>query len=160
MLQCTVLDNIDDPPPRASASDASQMGFTLIEIMAVVVIMGLLMGLVGVAVFGQVEKANRTAAAARISQIESALEFYRMDNARYPTSLEALIKRPEGARNYPKGGYMRKAESLVDPWTQPFEYVNPGEKNPYAVDLSSKGPDGISGTEDDVSNWTESAANE
>ncbi len=134
-------------------------GFTLIEIMAVVVIMGMLMGLVGVGVFAQVEKARRTTAKAQISQIESALEFYRMDNSKYPTSLEGLVKQDANAKTFPRGGYLKKASALNDPWDQPFQYQNPGTKNPNGVDISTPGPDGVAGNEDDVKNWTESGAN-
>ena len=130
-------------------------GFTLIEIMAVVVIMGMLMGLVGVGVFAQVDKARRTTAKAQISQIESALEFYRMDNSKYPTALEGLIKQPSDAKTFPRGGYLRKASALKDPWDQPYNYQNPGTKNPHGVDLSTAGPDGIAGNDDDVNNWVD-----
>jgi general secretion pathway protein G len=132
-------------------------GFTLIEIMAVVVIMGLLMGLVGVGVFAQVEKARRTTAKAQISQIESALEFYRMDNSKYPTTLDGLVKKSADAKTFPRGGYLKKASALKDPWDQPFQYQNPGTKNPYGVDITTAGPDGIAGNEDDVNNWEEGA---
>jgi general secretion pathway protein G len=141
---------LDDEPRRRRRS----VGFTLIEIMAVVLIMGLLMGLVGVNVFRQVDVARATAAGAKIAQIESALEFYRMDNSKYPESLDALIRKPADAKNYPPGGYMKKAEALVDPWENPFVYANPGVNNPHAVDISSSGPDEVAGNADDISNWS------
>ncbi len=128
-------------------------GFTLIEIMAVVLIMGLLMGLVGVSVFSQVDKARATTAKAKISQIESALEFYRMDNYKYPPTLDGLVSKPADAKNFPKGGYLQKSDALMDPWEQKFIYVNPGAKNPHSVDISSAGPDGVAGNEDDINNW-------
>jgi general secretion pathway protein G len=137
-------------------------GFTLIEIMAVVIIMGLLMGLVGVAVFGQLEKAERMTAKAQIAQLESALEFYRMDNSRYPTTelgLEALIREPSsGARNYPTGGYLKKKDALLDPWDEPFQYQSPGQHNPNTFDLWSQGADRKPGGDDadaDIGNWGE-----
>ena len=133
-------------------------GFTLIEIMAVVVIMGMLMGIVGVGVFARVNQARRTSAKAQISQIESALEFYRMDNSKYPPTLDALVKAPADARHYPRGGYLKKSSALNDPWETPFNYVNPGARNQYGVDLSSSGPDGIPGNEDDVNNWEDAGA--
>jgi general secretion pathway protein G len=128
-------------------------GFTLIEIMAVVLIMGLLMGLVGVQVFAQVDKARVSAAGAKMKQIESALEFYRMDNFKYPPSLEGLVNKPTDAKNFPKGGYLKQVDVLKDPWENQYVYVNPGTKNQHSVDISSAGPDGVAGNEDDIKNW-------
>jgi general secretion pathway protein G len=142
---------------RPSRSQRTNSGFTLIEIMAVVIIMGLLMGMVGVGVFAQVDKAKATTAKGKIAQLESALEFYRMDNSKYPPSLDGLMNKTDGARNFPKGGYLRKKEALLDPWEQMFQYTNPGAKNPYSVDLSSAGPDGVLGNEDDINNWSSTA---
>ena len=144
------------PPHDEPRSESRRRrGFTLIEIMAVVLIMGLLMGLVGVNVFRQVDVARATAAGAKIAQIESALEFYRMDNSKYPESLDALIRKPADAKNYPPGGYMKKADALRDPWDNEFVYVNPGVKNPHSVDISSPGPDETPGNDDDINNWSE-----
>lgn len=144
-------------PPERRPDPRRQRGFTLIEIMAVVLIMGLLMGLVGVSVFSQVDRARATTARAKISQIESALEFYRMDNFKYPPTLDGLVTAPAGAKNYPKGGYLKRKEALIDPWDSKFNYLNPGTKNPFSVDLSSAGPDGVAGNEDDVNNWDDNA---
>ena len=89
-------------------------GFTLIEIMAVVIIIGLLTGIVGTAIFQRVDQGKVTATAAQISNLESVLELYRMDNGRFPTTeqgLEALVNEPAGepaARNYPPGGYLKR----------------------------------------------------
>ena len=137
-------------------------GFTLIEIMAVVLIMGMLMGLVGVAVFSQVEKARAVTAKAKISQLESALEFYRLDNSRYPTTdqgLDSLLRAPTGGptvRNYPQGGYLQKSDTLVDPWGQQFQFESPGQHNPQSFDIWSLGADqaaGGTGTDADIGNW-------
>jgi len=139
-------------------------GFTLIEIMAVVVIMGMLMSLVGVAVVGQMNRARVTTTRAQISQIENALELYRMDNSRYPSTsqgLDALINKPTGTpepRNYPPGGYLRRRDTLVDAWGSPFQYANPGTHNPHTFDLWSLGADGTAGGDDldtDIGNWDE-----
>jgi general secretion pathway protein G len=135
-------------------------GFTLIEIMAVVIIMGLLMGLVGVSVFSQVDKARVVTARAKISQLENALEFYRMDNSRYPTTeqgLDALINEPSGARGYPPGGYLQKKEALLDPWEEPFLYQSPGENNQRTFDIWSLGADSSPGgaeLDSDIGNWS------
>jgi len=137
-------------------------GFTLIEIMAVVLIMGLLMAVVGVNIKTQIDRARVATAKAQITQLESALEFYRMDNARYPTSdqgLQALVDKPSGApspKNYPPGGYLKKRDALRDPWDEPFLYQSPGSHNPHAFDLWSNGADfapGGSDTGADIGNW-------
>ena len=146
--------------PRACSKPVHrERGFTLIEIMAVVLIMGLLMGLVGISVFTQVDKARVVTTKAKISQLENALEFYRMDNSRYPTSeqgLEALVAEPQGARNYPPGGYLQKRDALKDSWDELFQYRSPGEHNQRTFDLWSLGADRQAGGEDldsDVGNW-------
>jgi general secretion pathway protein G len=151
--------------PNEQAVDAPREdGFTLIEIMAVVLIMGMLMGLVGVAVFSQVDKARQTTARAKISQLESALEFYRLDNSRYPTTeqgLQALLEQPSSGpnvRNYPKGGYLQKSDMLKDPWGEEFQYESPGQHNPQSFDLWSQGADQAAGgadTDADIGNWGE-----
>jgi general secretion pathway protein G len=135
-------------------------GFTLIEIIAVVVIIGLLTTLVGLNIAGQIDKAKLNAARAQISQLESALEFYKLDNGRYPSTaqgLESLVTEPSGdpaPRNYPPGGYLKKRDLLMDPWGLPYQYTSPGERNPHGFDLWSHGADGEPGN-DDVGNWDE-----
>lgn len=133
-------------------------GFTLIEIMAVVVIMGMLMTVLAVGINGRIQVARSSAAQAQISRIEQALDFYQLDNARYPTAdqgLESLYEKPSAApvpRHYTPGGYLKR-EQLLDPWGTPFEYRIPGTQNPHAFDLWSLGPDGQEGT-DDITNWS------
>jgi len=144
------------PTPRERRS-----GFTLIEIMAVVIIMGLLMGIVGVTVFSRVDEARVATARIQIKQIENALEFYRMDNSRYPSNeqgLRALIEPPTDVRNYPPGGYLKNKDGLMDPWDNPFQYQSPGEHNEHTFDLWSQGADGApggTGLNTDVGNWSE-----
>ena len=141
------------PASNTRSAPPWRLGFTLIEIMAVVIIMGMLMGLVGVGVLNQLEKAKRTTAKAKITQLESALEFYYMDNSKYPPTLNGLISKPPGARDYPRRGYLKKKDALLDPWNVQYVYVNPGSKNQYSFDISSAGPDRVSGNEDDIVNW-------
>jgi general secretion pathway protein G len=149
---------------HAMRDERSNAAFTLIEIMAVVLIMGLLMAVVGYNVAAQIDKARVQTARANISQLEGALEFYRMDNARYPTSdqgLEALMQRPTISpepRSYPQEGYLRKKGSLADPWGQPYQYESPGQHNVHSFDLWSFGADGEPGGTDldaDIENWDE-----
>ncbi|MBW2229644.1 MAG: type II secretion system major pseudopilin GspG [Deltaproteobacteria bacterium] len=147
---------------RSAAAIRRNRGFTLIEIMAVVLIMGLLMAVVGVNIKGQIDKAKLTTAKAQISQLENALEFYRMDNSRYPSTsqgLDALVQKPSGTpepRNYPPEGYLRKSAALIDPWGVRFEYASPGTNNPHSFDLWSNGADqeaGGEGGDSDIGNW-------
>ncbi len=134
-------------------------GFTLIEIMAVVLIIGLLSTIVGVSIFAQVDKGRITATSVQISNLESVLELYRMDSARYPTTeqgLDALVNAPDDARNYPPGGYLQKRRVPEDPWGNPYEYEQPGQNNPESYDLWSFGADGNPGGDGvaaDIGNW-------
>lgn len=141
---------------------ARSAGFSLLEIMAVVVIMGLLMSIIGVSISGQIDKARLATARAQIAQLESALELYRMDNGRYPTTaqgLQALLTKPGDApepRNYPRGGYLSKKDALLDPWSEPFQYSSPGGHNSYGFDLWTLGADQAAGGEEgdsDIGNW-------
>jgi len=137
-------------------------GFTLIEIMAVVLIIGLLGGIVGAVVFSQVDKARVNTARTQVKQLESVLEFYRMDNARYPSSeqgLQALVRKPSGdpqPRNYRPEGYVQGGVVPKDPWGEDYQYRAPGEHNPYSFDLWSFGADGKpggDGNDADIGNW-------
>jgi len=134
-----------------------QRGFTLIEIMAVVVIMGMLMATLAVGISSQLDKASISNARIQITRIEQALEFYKLDNRRFPTAdqgLDALKTKPSSPpvpKSYNPAGYM-KGEQLVDPWDAPFNYRIPGQHNTYSFDLWSLGPDGVEGG-DDIGNW-------
>jgi general secretion pathway protein G len=134
-------------------------GFTLIEIMAVVLIIGLLSTIVGVSIFAQVDKGRITAASVQIANLESVLELYRMDNARYPTTeqgLDALIHEADGAKSFPPGGYLQKRRIPEDAWGNPYEYEQPGQNNSHSFDLWSYGADGKpggDGVDADIGNW-------
>ena len=141
-----------------------QSGFTLIEIMAVVIIIGLLTTIVGAAIFQQVDKGRVTTARAQLSSLEGVLELYRMDNGRFPTTeqgLDALVHEPTGepaARNYPLGGYLKGGKVPLDPWGEPYYYESPGQNNPHFFDLWSNGSDGApggEGVEADIGNWSD-----
>ncbi len=139
-------------------------GFTLIEIMAVVLIIGLLSTIVGAAIFQQVDKGRVTATRAQLSNLEAVLELYRMDSGRFPSSeqgLESLVREPSiepTPRNYPPGGYLKGGRVPKDPWGEPYQYASPGQHNRYAVDLWSFGADGAPGGEGvdaDIGNWSD-----
>ena len=140
-------------------------GFTLIEIMAVVVIIGLLSGIVGLAVFQQVDKGRVTATMVQIKNLEGVLELYRMDSGRFPTSeqgLAALVTPPSSQSNshsYPPGGYLKGGRVPKDAWGQDYLYEAPGQHNRHFYDLWSLGADGAAGgtgVDGDIGNWTES----
>jgi general secretion pathway protein G len=126
-----------------------QAGFTLIEMMVVMVIIGLLMALVGPRFIRQEEKAKSKAAKAQIELLGTALDTFRLDVGRYPTTQEglaALVQRPFGLDRW-DGPYLKKDVPL-DPWNRPYYYRSPGENGrPY--DLYSLGADGAPGGEGD-----------
>ncbi len=152
---------------RPSAASPREAGFTLIEIMAVVVIIGLLTALVGTQIFAQVEKSKVTAARTQIKSLEANLELYRMDNGRFPTTeqgLDALVREPTTEpvpRNYQASGYVKGGRVPLDPWSNPYQYESPGQNNAYGFDLWSLGADnkpGGEGVDADVGNWHEEEA--
>ena len=135
-------------------------GFSLVEILVVLVIMGLLISIVAPTVLNQADSARVQKAQADFKAIETALKIYRLDNYVYPTTeqgLEALVEPsnldPE-PRNFRQGGYLE--ELPVDPWGRPYLYLSPGEHR--EVDIYTLGADGLSGGEDqnaDLGNWKE-----
>ena len=135
----------------------SQRGFTLIEIMVVVVIIGILAALVGPKLFGQVDRARIAAAKAEISTIESGMKFYRLDNFVYPSTeqgIEALVTKPNdpNVKNWSPGGYLDGLPT--DPWGNPYIYRNPGAQG--EIDILTLGADGVEGGDGnnaDIGNW-------
>jgi general secretion pathway protein G len=135
------------------AGRAKRGAFTLVEILLVVTIIGILAALVIPKIAGTSERARVTAAQADINGgIKSALGQYEVDNGRFPASLQELIQAPSNARNW-HGPYFDPPKLPQDPWGFPYVYHYPGKHNPAGYDLSSVGPDGKDGTEDDIGNW-------
>ncbi len=143
---------------RKSASRRQrQHGFTLIEIMVVVIILGILAAIVAPNVIGRVGDAQVAAAKQDIRGIENALKFYRLDNFAYPTTeqgLEALVTRPAdpSIRNWKQGGYLDRLPT--DPWGNPYQFLNPGQN--AEIDIYTFGRDGRPGGEGedaDIGNW-------
>jgi len=136
----------------------AQRGFTLIEIMVVMVILGLLVAIVAPNIMGRSDQARLTVAETQMSNIANALDLYRLDNSHYPSTqqgLEALVSKPSGSpepRNWNPEGYLNSVPE--DPWGAPYQYVNPGTEGPY--DLYSYGADGREGGDGDnadISVW-------
>lgn len=136
----------------------NQRGFTLIEVMVVVVILGILAAIVVPRLLDEPEKARRTSAATQIRSFEEALGMFRLDNGFYPTTeqgLRALVTKPSIGRipnRYKDGGYIRRIPE--DPWGNPYVYLSPGVHGDF--DLLSYGPDGQPGGEGDnadIANW-------
>ncbi len=133
-------------------------GFTLIEIMLVVIIIGILVAMLVPNIAGRSEQARRTAARTDIeSNLSTALDLYRMDVGQYPSTeqgLAALITAPT-ASPVPaqwNGPYLKKKKIPTDPWGHDYVYVSPGTQNPESYDLSSLGPDGVEDSKD-ITNW-------
>jgi general secretion pathway protein G len=133
----------------------AQRGFTLIEIMVVVVIIGILATLVAPRVFDKPDQARVVAARSDIKAIMAALHLYRLDHFNYPSAdegLKALVNPPPGSDGAKSGGYLEKEP--VDPWNRPYVYLNPGVHG--EVDVMTYGRDGQPGGEGydaDIGNW-------
>ncbi len=140
---------------RNSRNHMDERGFTLLELLVVVIILGLLASLVAPKFFGKLGMSRQKTAKAQIELLGSALDEFRLDNGRYPTTeegLEALRTKPADLNNW-AGPYLPKAIPK-DPWGRPYVYKSPGEHGPY--DLLSYGRDGQPGGEGedaDITNW-------
>ncbi|MFT7286079.1 MAG: general secretion pathway protein G [Halieaceae bacterium] len=139
-------------------SSRAQDGFSLVEILVVLVIMGLLISIVAPTVLNRADEARIQKAQADFKAIETSLKIYRLDNFVYPSTeqgLEALVTPSQMVpepRNFKDGGYL--AEVPVDPWGRPYLYLSPGENG--EIDIYSQGADGLSGGEGqnaDIGNW-------
>lgn len=124
-------------------------GFSLIEMMIVLALIGLIMAGIGVYVMNSLAKGQVSAARSQAYEISKQLDLYRLEFGHYPSGSEgfdALVNPPRGEP------YMDKVP--VDPWGNEFMYIYPGEKNRKKPDIRSKGDDGLENTEDDVGNWS------
>jgi len=134
----------------------SERGFTLIELLVVVIILGLLAALVGPRFFGRVGQAKKAAAKVQIESLGTALDQFKLDTSRYPTSqegLQALQASPGNLAGW-EGPYLKK-DVPRDPWGSPYQYKSPGDHGEY--DLWSNGSDNSPGGEgeaEDVTSWT------
>lgn len=139
---------------------ANSRGFTLIELMAVIIILGILAGLIIPKITGSTDEARRTKAQLQIESLETALQLYRLDNSVYPSTeqgLQALVEPPSVGvlpKKWREGGYLEKGRIPKDPWENDFVYLSPGVHGD--CDLSSYGADGQEGgdgNDADINNW-------
>jgi general secretion pathway protein G len=130
----------------------SAAGFTLMELVVVLVILGMLAAVVGPKIYDKMGSSKSQIAKMQVSELESALQLYAFDTGRFPTTaegLQALVQNPTGSDSW-KGPYLKKSVPL-DPWERAYAYKNPGDHSDY--DLYSFGPDGVEGTDDDICSW-------
>jgi general secretion pathway protein G len=146
------------PSTRRTLSHAASRGFTLIEIMVVVVIMGILAALVVPKLMGRTDDARIIATRQDIATVMQGLKLYKLDNQRYPTTeqgLQALITKPTtgpSANGWKTGGYLDKLPK--DPWGNPYQYLSPGIKGEVDVfSLGADGQPGGTGNDADIGSW-------
>ncbi len=129
-----------------------EKGFTLIEILLVVIIIGILVSLVAPRLAGRSEEARKQAAKADIEGgLALSLDLFEVDNGKYPATLDELLNKPSDASNW-KGPYLKKGLPK-DPWGNPYVYKIPGTHNTSSYDLYSLGQDKQEGSQDDIVNW-------
>lgn len=132
-------------------------GFTLIELMVVIVILSILAVYMAPRLVGRDDQARQLRAKVDIEALETALKLYRLDTGRYPTTqqgMEALVEPPEGVSNWREGGYLEKKRLLKDPWGNEYVYLSPGTQGDF--DIISYGADGQPGGEGvdaDIKSW-------
>jgi general secretion pathway protein G len=135
-------------------------GFTLIELMVVIVILGILAGLIVPRIMGRPDEARQLKAKIQIESLETAIKLYKLDNGAYPSTdqgLDALVSAPDTPpvpQKWRDGGYLEKGKVPIDPWGNRFVYLSPGVHGDY--DISSYGADGVSGGEGknaDINSW-------
>ncbi|MCI0467184.1 MAG: type II secretion system major pseudopilin GspG [Beijerinckiaceae bacterium] len=148
--------NTREPRWDRAASKGREDGFTLVEILVVITIIGLIMGLVGPRVLNYLSESKAKAAAIQIQSFASALDLLYLDIGRYPATSEglaALVQRPSGASSW-NGPYLKNATVPNDPWAHPYKYRSPSERAPFEItSLGSDGQEGGTGTAADIKNW-------
>ena len=145
---------------NSSCNKFNDHGFTLIELMVVIVILGILAGLIVPRIMGRPEEAKQLKAKIQIESLETTLKLYKLDTGMYPETeqgLQALIEQPETGKmpkNWREGGYLEKGKLPKDPWGNSFIFLSPGTHGEY--DIISYGSDGVQGGEGknkDINSW-------
>ena len=135
-------------------------GFTLIELMVVIVILGILVSFIAPKLMGRPDEAKQVKARIQMESMETAIKLYKLDNGMYPTTeqgLQALVEQPQTGtlpKKWRKGGYLEKGRVPKDPWGNEFIYLSPGASGDY--DIISYGADGVPGGEEfdkDINSW-------
>lgn len=140
---------------KALKNSTKNSGFTLLEVMVVIVILGILASMVVPNLIGSQDRANLQKAVSDINALETSLSMYKLDNYDYPSTeqgLESLTTETDVEplpRRFPEGGYVKRLPQ--DPWGNDYQLLNPGENS--KIDIFTMGPDGEAGTEDDIGNW-------
>ncbi|MBW2606255.1 MAG: type II secretion system major pseudopilin GspG [Deltaproteobacteria bacterium] len=138
----------------------STHGFTLIELMVVIVILGILVSFIAPRLMGRPDEAKQVKARIQMESMETAIKLYKLDNGMYPTTeqgLQALVEQPQTGtlpRKWRKGGYLEKGKVPKDPWGNEYIYLSPGASGDY--DIISYGADGVPGGEEfdkDINSW-------
>jgi general secretion pathway protein G len=152
---------MNDPSPRQRLRRRPaphRRGFSLIELMVVIAIIGLIAALIAPQLIGALDDSQAKTTEAQISQLESALTAFRLDVGRYPTNeegLDALVEQPAGVSTW-SGPYLNRRELPLDAWQQPFRYERPATRGGIEYDLYSLGADGAEGgdgNDADIGNW-------
>lgn len=138
----------------------STHGFTLIELMVVIVILGILVSFIAPKIMGRPDEAKQVKARVQMESLETAIKLYKLDSGIYPMTeqgLQALVEQPQTGtlpKKWRKGGYLEKGRVPKDPWGNEFVYLSPGAHGDY--DIISYGADGVPGGEDfnkDINSW-------
>lgn len=137
--------------PSASAATRRRQGFTLVEMLLVITIIGILAALVVPKMMGRSEQARQSAVRADIAAVKTALDAFEVDNGFYPKNINDLLQQPRDSKNW-RGPYLDRLPQ--DPWGNAYAYSYPGRHNANSFDIASSGPDGKAGTDDDIGNWT------
>jgi general secretion pathway protein G len=141
---------------KAARARRGEAGFTLVEMLVVITIIGLIMGLVGPRVLNYLSESKVKAATIQIESLDGALDLYFLDLGRYPTTaqgLAALVQRPGGASAW-NGPYLKNGSVPNDPWSHPYIYRSPSDHGPYEIiSLGADGQEGGTGAAADIRSW-------
>jgi general secretion pathway protein G len=157
-IKCGLKKSADPNPKSEIGNPQYRRGFTLIELMLVLVILATLAAIVTPRLTGQSKRAKVIAAQAQIADLGTALDAFEIGVGRYPTTVEglqALLQQPTSEAQDWQGPYLNKNVVPLDPWGNEYQYRCPGQYNPDGYDLYCYGPDGKQGGDDDISNWSE-----